>query len=39
MKITVVGRGNVGGGLARMWRDAGAGLGPFFYRVARPGEL
>ena len=23
MKITVIGRGNVGGGLARMWRDAG----------------
>jgi 8-hydroxy-5-deazaflavin:NADPH oxidoreductase len=23
MKITVVGRGNVGGGLARRWRDAG----------------
>ena len=23
MKITVLGRGNVGGGLARLWRDAG----------------
>jgi 8-hydroxy-5-deazaflavin:NADPH oxidoreductase len=23
MKITVIGRGNVGGGLARLWRDAG----------------
>jgi hypothetical protein len=23
MKITVIGRGNVGGGLARRWRDAG----------------
>jgi predicted dinucleotide-binding enzyme len=23
MKITVIGRGNVGGGLARFWRDAG----------------
>jgi hypothetical protein len=23
MKITVIGRGNVGGGLARKWRDAG----------------
>ena len=23
MKITVIGRGNVGGGLARVWRDAG----------------
>jgi 8-hydroxy-5-deazaflavin:NADPH oxidoreductase len=23
MKITVIGRGNVGGGLARLWREAG----------------
>ena len=23
MKITVIGRGNVGGGLAKLWRDAG----------------
>jgi 8-hydroxy-5-deazaflavin:NADPH oxidoreductase len=23
MRITVIGRGNVGGGLARLWRDAG----------------
>jgi 8-hydroxy-5-deazaflavin:NADPH oxidoreductase len=66
MKIAVIGRGNVGGGLARLRRDAGyepvglggldrarmseeslallfaanqAGLGPFFLRFARPGEL
>ncbi len=87
MNIAVIGRGNVGGGLTRLWEQAGhsvqsfgrdggdassagvlvvavpsgeiadaldkvkgidgkvtiavnqAGLGPFFYRLAKPGEL
>jgi hypothetical protein len=39
MKITAIGRGNVGGGLASLWREAGHGLGEFFYRYAAPGEL
>jgi hypothetical protein len=45
IKVTVIGRGTVGGGLAKRWRDAllfaanQAGLGPFFYRFAKPGDL
>jgi predicted dinucleotide-binding enzyme len=66
VNITVIGRGNVGGGLARRWENAGhavtaigreggdasdadavlvavscdqPGMGPFFYRYARRGEL
>jgi hypothetical protein len=45
VNIAVIGWGNAGGGLARRWERAGhtvtnrRGLGPFFYRYARPGEL
>jgi predicted dinucleotide-binding enzyme len=42
MKIAVVGKGNVGGGLADRWEQAGHDVtasGPFFYRMAPPNEL
>jgi predicted dinucleotide-binding enzyme len=40
MKITTVGKGNIGGGLARLWEQAGhdvTSLGR--YRLAPAGEL
>lgn len=49
MRISIIGKGNVGGGLekARVLEDhlglmSGineAGIGQFFYRIAKPGEL
>jgi hypothetical protein len=48
MKITTIGRGNIGGGLARLWEQAGhdanvrgllGKIGRVFYRFAPPGEL
>jgi hypothetical protein len=40
MSITVIGRGNVGGGLRHgpLRREQSLG-GPVFLRIARPGEL
>ena len=37
MNITVIGRGDVGGGLADRWEKAG--LSAYFRRYAKPGEL
>jgi predicted dinucleotide-binding enzyme len=38
MKITTVGRGNIGGGLAGFWRVRRAAGDVVFYRFWKPGE-
>ncbi len=47
MRITIIGRGRVGGGLARLFRAAGHevdalgrdGRDPFFYRIGGPADI